>query len=60
MTKLTYEDVLVFLDSQGIQLFEYQKAILKLFWDNKNSYLIPYGYCGRRFNFMNTEENYND
>ena len=59
MTKPTYEDALTFLESQDIQLYDYQKVMLKLFWDNKDTYFIPYGYCGRRFNFMNTKENEN-
>lgn len=56
MTKPTYEDALAFLEAQDIKLFNYQKAVLKLFWDNVDSYFIPYSYCGRGFNFMNIKE----
>ena len=60
MTKPTFEDALTFLESQDIKLFAYQKEMLKLFWENKDSYFIPYSYCGRRFNFMNTKEKENE
>lgn len=34
MTKPTYEDALAFLEAQDIKLYDYQKEMLRMFWDN--------------------------
>ena len=34
MTKPTFEDALAFLEAQDIKLYNYQKEIIKMFWDN--------------------------
>ena len=36
MNKPTYEDALAFLEAQDIKLYNYQKEMLKLLWDNKD------------------------
>ena len=41
MAKPTYEDALAFLEAQDIKLYNYQKEILKLFWDNKYTDCSP-------------------
>lgn len=34
MTKPTYEDAFAFLEACDIKLYNYQKEMIKLFWDN--------------------------
>ena len=41
MTKPTFEDAISFLESQDIKLYNYQKEMLKLFWDNKDVDRLP-------------------
>ena len=37
----TYEDALAFLEAQDIKLYNYQKEMLKLFWDNEETDRLP-------------------
>lgn len=41
MTKPTYEDALAFLEAQDIKLYNYQKEMIKLFWDNEGTDRLP-------------------
>ena len=41
MTKPTYEDTVAFLEAQDIKLYNYQKEMLKLFWDNEDTDCPP-------------------
>lgn len=37
----TFEDALAFLEAQDIKLYNYQKEMLKLFWDNEGVDRLP-------------------
>lgn len=45
MTKLTYEDALTLLELQGIQLYDYQKALLRIMFEHENFWFVA-GKCG--------------
>ena len=41
MAKPTYEDALDFIEAQDIKLYNYQKEMIKLFWENKDVDHLP-------------------
>lgn len=53
MTKPTFEDALTVLDSQGIQLFDCQKEILRIVLEKEASYFLPSRFCSRRLYLEN-------
>ena len=42
MSKLTYEDALAFIqDDLGIKLYDYQKDLLRYWWNGEEIYFLP-------------------